>query len=356
MRGLVLADVGRIELHSDLPEPRIDVDTDAIVAVHLAGLCGSDLHPYEGREPARRGVVQGHELVGEVVEVGRAVRRHRPGDRVLAAFSTSCGVCPVCRSGLTARCPAGQLLGWGPPDAAAGPALHGGQAERVRVPLADGTLVAVPEELSDADAVLCTDNLPTAVEAVRRARPAPGGRVVVVGLGSVGLCAVVAARAAGAAQVLAVDPVADRRARARTLGAATALSPEDAAASADELAAGAVIEAAGTAAAQRLAVRLTAPGGICSVIAVQTTSELAFSPVDAYDRNLTVSFGRASVRATLDELLPEIADGRLTVPSTTCLTHPDVPLEHGPALYRRFAAREPGLLKAALRPGSSANP
>lgn len=363
MHGLVLDGVRSVVHRRDLPEPGMLADTDALVTVRAAGLCGSDLHPYEGREPARRGVVPGHEAVGEVLALGPAVRTLAVGDRVLVPFTTSCARCDACRRGLTARCQHGALFGWGDPSHPDRPALHGGQAERLRVPLADGTLVPVPDGIDDAAALLLTDNLPTAWEAVERADPQPGQALVVVGLGAVGLCAVGAARAIGAGPILAVDPVADRRRRAARLGAASTAAPDEArAALADLLGsardhhgrddglAPAVVEAAGSRSGQRLAFELLRPGGTLSIIAVPTDARFAFAPAEAYDRNLTVRAGRASVRATLDRLLPRVMAGELTVPADACLTHRDVPLEQGPDLYRRFAAREEGLVKVAFRP------
>lgn len=347
MRGLVLDEPGLIRFADDLPDPAIVEPGDAVVAVRAAGLCGSDLHPYEGREEVLPGVVQGHELVGEVVAVGEAVTALGIGDRVLAAFTTSCGVCDVCRSGLTSRCVRSALFGYGDPAPGGAPPLHGGQAELARVPLADGTLVAVPGGISDAEALLLTDNLPTAWHAVRNAGVREGTSVAIVGLGSVGLLAVQAALAAGAGEVVAVDLVADRRDRAAHLGA-TALSPDEAAAGAGRFRA--VVEAAGSAAAQRLAFTLLRPGGTLSIIAVQTDRAFAFTPVEAYDRNLTVRAGRAPVRALLDGLLPVIAAGELEIPAGVVITHPDEALEDGPEVYRRFAAREPGLVKATFRP------
>ena len=346
MRGLVLDGPGRIRLAADLPDPRLVDDTDAVVAVTAAGLCGSDLHPYEGRERVRPGVVQGHEIVGRVVATGAAVSRFAVGDRVLAAFTTSCGGCAACRAGLTSRCERGELFGYGDPDDPSRPALHGAQAEQVRVPFADSTLVAVPEACTDAEAVLLSDNLPTAWYAMQRADIAAGAAVAVVGLGSVGLLAVHAALQQ-AGSVVAVDLVADRRERAAGLGA-TALTPQDM--SAGDQRFDAVIEAAGSPAAQRLAFSLLRPGGTLSVIAVQTDATFAFTPVEAYDRNVTLRAGRAPVRGLLDTLLPLVAGGAVRIPTATVVTHDGVALEDGPALYRRFAAREAGLVKAVFRP------
>lgn len=346
VRGLVLEATGRIAFREDIAEPDLLDPRDAVVAVTAAGLCGSDLHPYEGREAVRFGVVQGHEIVGEVLSVGSAVTAFKRGDRVLASFTTSCGLCDFCRRGLSARCVSGELFGYGPPDGAR-PPLQGGQAERVRVPLADSTLVAVPPAVTDAEAVLLTDNLPTAWYAAQRADITPGASVAVVGLGSVGLLALAAARSAGAGSVVAVDPVEDRRRRAAALGATT-VDPEAAAKMEGQF--DAVVEAAGTAPAQRLAFSLLRPGGVLSLISVQTAEHFAFTPVHAYDANATIRAGRAPVRSVLEDLLPRIAAGELRIPVETVVTHPAVPLEEGPGTYRRFAAREAGLVKAYFDP------
>ena len=350
MQALVFDGPGRIRHDPERADPELRAPTDAIVDVEVAGLCGSDLHPYLGREPAGGGVVPGHEVVGRVGAVGTEVAEFRAGDRVVVPFSTSCGHCARCRVGLTGRCERGALFGFGPPgDPAA--ALDGGQAQRLRVPWADATLRLVPNWMDEATALLCSDNLPTAWEAVARADPRPGHALVVVGLGAVGLCAVAVARARAAGPVVAVDPVADRRDRAVALGADLTLAPADALE--EPLRAGgapAVVEASGSAAGQRLAFTVTAPGGTCSVIAVQTDERFAFSPAEAYDRNLTVRFGRANVLATWPLVTAALSDGHLPSPAEICVTHRDVALRDGPEAYARFAAREPGLVKIAFRP------
>jgi threonine dehydrogenase-like Zn-dependent dehydrogenase len=348
----VLEGVRRVSYRADLPWPSIRAPGDAVVEVHRAGLCGSDLHPYEGREAVRFGVVPGHEAVGEVAAVGSAVRSVTPGDRVLVPFTTSCATCWACRAGLSSRCQNGGLFGYGPPGAAGASPLHGAQAELLGVPLADGTLVAVPEGMTDEQALLLTDNFPTGWYAVERADVRAREIVAVVGLGAVGLCAVAAAFALGARRVLGVDPVDERRRRAATLGAVTA-SPDEAPVAAEAMTAGhgirAVVDAAGTQPAQALAFSLVQPGGTLSVIAVQTAERLAFTPVDAYDANITVRFGRAPVRSLLDRILPRVAAG-LRIPAEVVVTHRRVPLQEGPETYRRFAARERGLVKAAFCP------
>lgn len=352
MRGLVLDSVERITYRDDLPDPSILAPSDAIVAVSRAGLCGSDLHPYGGREAVRFGVVPGHEAVGTVAAVGSDVGRFVVGQRVLVPFTTSCGRCDPCRRGLTARCVRGELFGFGSADDPDAPALHGGQAEALRVPLADSTLVAVPDDIADVAAVLLTDNLPTGWCAVERAAVRRGQTVVVIGLGAVGLCAVVAAQRQGAGRVVAVDPVASRRARATRLGA-TAVTPDEAPSlvglGRPDGGAPAVIDAAGTTRAQTLARSLVRPGGTLSVIAFHTADRFGFTPVQAYDVNLTVRTGRASARAVLGRIMP-IAAGLVGHLAAVLVTHPAVPLAEGPESYRRFARREIDTLKIVFAP------
>ena len=131
-------------------DPALLEPTDAIVAVRLAAICGSDLHVWHGRERGiDPGTVMGHEFVGQVVAVGSALSRIRCGDRVVSPFTSSCGACFYCGLGLPARCVKGQLFGW----VERGIGLQGGQAELVRVPLADSTLVPVPATLADEAAI-----------------------------------------------------------------------------------------------------------------------------------------------------------------------------------------------------------
>ena len=341
MRALVFDGPGAIRFTANHPEPVIVDPTDAIVDITLAGLCGSDLHPYEGREACAPGVIPGHEAVGIVRAVGSQVTSIDPGDRVLVPFTVSCGWCERCTRGLSSRCTSSRLFGWSDPAGEA--ALDGGQAETLRVPLADGTAVRVPDGIEDTTALLLTDNFPTAWHAVARA-DWTNGRLAVIGLGAVGLCAVAAAAARGIADVLAIDPVASRRAAAAALGAATA-SPEEATGRF-----GAIVEAAGPTAAQRLAADLADVGATVSIIAVQTAEHFGIDPVMTYDKNLTIRAGRAPVRRVLDEILPAVAAGRIRVPTTTVVTHPDHPLSDGPELYRAFSARDSALIKATFRP------
>lgn len=343
MRALVFDGPGDIAYRT-VPEPQLEQPGDVIVQIDTAGLCGSDLHPYVGREPARAGVVSGHEAVGTVALAGND-SEWRVGDRVIIPFSTNCGGCQWCETNLSARCTNSRLFGWGDPDDPTSPPLHGLQADRAVVPMADATLVPLPSGVTDETGVLLADNYPTAWIAVQRTRLVPGDRLAVIGLGSVGLCAVSAAKALGAGEVIAVDPVPERRAAAIELGA-VAIAPGEA----DGLDAPVVIEAAGTDSAQRSAFEAVAPGGALSIIAVQTSEVAAFSPIEAYDRNLSVSYGRAPVRSMLGPILEFLAAGDIEIPSEVIVTHAQLPMREGPGVYKQFAERTDGMIKATLRP------
>ena len=343
MRALVFDGLGQITYRSDLPEPQIEHPDDAIVQIDVAGLCGSDLHPYLGREPARTGVIPGHEAVGTVSLAGNDCE-WRVGDRVIVPFTTNCGSCPACEASLSARCERGQLFGWGDPDTDA-PALQGMQADRVRIPLASSTLVALPSGIGDDDGILLADNYPTAWIAVQRTSLVPSDRLIVVGLGSVGLCAVAAAKALGAGEVIGIDPLAERRTAAAKLGA-LALSPEEAAG----VQASVVVEAAGSMSGQRTAFHAVSGGGALSVIAVQTSETAAFSPIEAYDKNLAISYGRAPVRSMLPGIIRLLEDGDIELPTETIITHSQRKLSAGPDVYRQFAERADGMIKGTFRP------
>lgn len=329
-----------------VPDPTLLHPTDAIVRVDAAGVCGSDLHVYHGRETGLdRGTVMGHELAGVVVEVGSAVTSYRPGDQVTSPFTTSCGDCFYCRTGLTARCERGELFGW----VEDGAGLHGVQAEYARVPLADSTLVAVPEGVAPELALLAGDVLATGFFGAEQAGASPGATVAVVGCGPVGLCAVLAARELGAERVLAVDPVAERRALAERFGAEPvdleAASPAVLEAT-EGRGADAVVEAVGSPAATRTAFDLARPGGTLAAVGVHHEAHLAVSPVEAYDRNLTYRAGRCPARRYSERLLALIAAGAW--PLGELISH-RLPLTEGAEAYAMFTQRRDGCTKVVLR-------
>jgi threonine dehydrogenase-like Zn-dependent dehydrogenase len=293
------------------------------------------------------GTVLGHEFLGHVIETGPGVRRFRRGDRVVSPFTTSCGACFYCRAGLTARCVRSQLFGW----VARGQGLHGGQAELVRVPLADATLVALPQEIPAETAILLGDVLPTGWYCAARADVPPSGTCAVIGCGPVGLMAVVAARAHGASRVFALDTVPERLALAERFGATPIAPGTDAGAAVREATLGrgvdAVLEAVGNAASHRAAIDLVRPGGTISVVGVHNEAGFPFTPAELYDRNLTYRVGRCPARHLLEPLLAWVLAGQVDVGSV--FTHL-MPLGDGPEAYRLFDAKEGGCIKVALAP------
>lgn len=329
----------------EVPEPRIEHEADVIVEVEVAGLCGSDLHPYFGRERGLDpGTVMGHEFVGRVIAVGRSVGTLTVGDRVHSPFSTSCGRCATCLSGLTSRCPRGQLFGW----RSGGRGLHGGQAERVRVPLADGTLVRMPAGLSADTALLLGDNASTATYGADLADIRAEGVTVVIGCGAVGLLGIGAVQRRGARSIVAVDRVEARRAHAAALGAtAVPPGPEVARAVAALGAvhgADSVLEFVGLPAAQRLAWEVLRPGGVMAVIGCHS-AEFAFTPAEAYDKNLTYRTGRCPAR----HYMTRRSEGDLLDASriTSVITHRFAPADCARA-YDVFGHQRDGCLKAVF--------
>lgn len=327
-----------------VPEPTLETATDVLVEVAVAGLCGSDLHPYFGRETGLdAGTVLGHEFVGRVVAAGPGVTDLVEGQLVVSPFTTNCGGCFYCLRGLTARCVEGQLFGW----VEEGVGLHGAQAERVRVPLAESTLLPVPEEVPPEIALLAGDVLATGFFCAASAEVKAGSTVAVLGCGPVGLCAVLAARELGAERVFAVDRVAERLALAEGFGG-EAVHLDDGGPlevlrqATDGRGADAVLEAVGSPAATRLAVDLVRPGGIIAAAGVHTEARFAFSPGEAYDKNLTYRAGRCPARHWAARLLPRLARGDLDL--GPLITH-RWPLERAPEAYSLFAERREGCVK-----------
>src|SRR5215211_9334718 len=197
------------------PEPELQAPDDAIVRIEATGVCGSDLHIYHGRVAIEPGFTIGHEFVGTVLAAGDDVTRVREGDRVLGTYCTACGDCFFCRRGDFHKCDHGRVFGHG---ATLG-SLQGAQAEQLLVPHADLTLRKVPEGMSDEVALFAGDVMGTGYHAVVECGVEAGEVLAVLGLGPVGLCAVQAALAEGAAAVVAVDTVPERLELARSLGA-----------------------------------------------------------------------------------------------------------------------------------------
>ncbi|MFO1051933.1 MAG: alcohol dehydrogenase catalytic domain-containing protein [Planctomycetota bacterium] len=333
----------------DVASPRLEDPRDAIVRVTSAAICGSDLHPYRGHEVGLdRGTVLGHEFVGEIVAVGAAVSSPRVGQRVASPFSTSCGDCFFCRSGLPCRCTKGALFGW----VADGRGLHGAQAGFVRVPLAESTLVPIPDGVGDELALLAGDVLATGSFGVELLGTVRGSSVAVIGVGPVGACAIWAASRAGAAVVFAVDRDDRRLELARAYGAVAIDAHKGDPASAirratDGRGVDGVVEAVGSPAATRTAFDSLRFGGTLAAVGVHTEAVLAISPVEAYDRNLTYRAGRCPARRFVGDLLETLRhEGR----ELAGLFSHRMTIENAAEGYRMFDERRDGCTKVLLTP------
>jgi threonine dehydrogenase-like Zn-dependent dehydrogenase len=347
VRALTFHPPGDIRFET-VADPTLEADDDAIMRVERAGICGSDLHVVHGRERGLDpGSVMGHEFVGRVIATGAAVARVASGDRVVAPFTTCCGACFYCRHGLSARCSKGRLFGW----VENGVGLQGGQAEYVRVPMADSTLLPVPDDLPAEAAVLLADVLPTGWNCARLGEVGPGSTAVVIGCGPVGLMAVAAAAELGAERVFAVDSVAERLAAAVRFGAIPLrLGVDDIGHAVRDATEGrgadAVLEAVGSPEAARLAIDLVRPGGVISIAGVHHEPHFDFSPAQAYDRNLTLRIGRCPARSLMPELLPVLQRR----PDLAAIVTHWRPLSEGVDAYRLFDRKEDGCIKVVLEP------
>lgn len=265
MKALVYDSPGAISW-TEKPDPTIQQDTDIIMKVTTTTICGSDTHILKGGVPdTPLGTILGHEGVGIVEEVGRAVHNVVPGDRVLATCVTACGYCRFCTAGQYGQCLNG---GW-----ALGHLIDGVQAEYARIPFAQNSTYRIPDSLSDEQVVFLTDILSTGFEiGVLAGQVSPGDTVVIVGAGPVGLSAVLTGRLFSPANLVVVDLLESRRAKALEFGATHAVHPDDAHALVAELTGGlgadVTIEAAGFPAPFELAADLVRSGGRIANIGV----------------------------------------------------------------------------------------
>jgi len=335
--------------YESVADPALLSPTDAILKVHLAGICGSDLHVYHEREKGLdAGTVMGHEFVGEIVAAGREVKKFKRGDWVCSPFTTNCGECFFCRIGLTARCTYSQLFGW----VQDGVGLQGGQAEFVRVPLAEATLLAIPENVLMEEALLAGDVLATGYFCAERAEGQPGGVYAVIGCGPVGLMAIIASRELGAEQIYAIDNQPARLALAEYFGAIPLnFQQTDPVEVIHAATAGrgveAVMEAVGREAAMKLAFALVRPGGIIAAAGVHHAPTFAFSPGEAYDKNLTYRTGRCSARVYAERLLPLLQQRKYAL--SRIISH-RLPLAQGPRGYQIFDEKRDDGTKVILQP------
>jgi threonine dehydrogenase-like Zn-dependent dehydrogenase len=313
MRATLLYGAGDVRVE-DVPDSVLKKPTDALVRITASCICGSDLWPYASHSPEDGPARMGHEFIGIVEDTGSEVTTVRRGDLVVAPFAISDNTCEFCREGLHTSCSHPEANFWdGVPD-------EGAQAEAIRVPLADGTLVKLPVAADSAlipSLLTLSDVLGTGHHAAVAAGVGPGSVVAVVGDGAVGLCAVLASARLGAEQIIILGRHPDRTDLARRFGATDVVAArgEEAVAAVRELTghgAPSVLECVGTQASWATAVEAVRPGGRIGYVGVPTgvTEGLALRPL--FGRNTTVAGGIAPTRAYLPELLADVLGGALT--------------------------------------------
>ena len=310
MRATVMYGVHDVRVET-VPDAKIIEPTDALVRVTRACICGSDLWPYNSMPASETGNRMGHEFIGVVESVGSDVRTVKKGDLVVAPFAWSDGTCEFCRQGLQTSCLHGGW--WG------GATLDGGQGEAVRAPLADGTLVKLPVGPDHAlmpSLLTLSDVMGTGHHAARSAQVRAGKTVAVVGDGAVGLCGVIAARRLGAERIIMLGRHSDRITLARTFGATDIVSERGEAAieRVRELTGGlgahSVLECVGHGEAMRTAVSIARAGGAVGRVGVPQEADIPNAQPTFY-ANITIAGGPAPVRAYIEELLPDVLEGRI---------------------------------------------
>src|SRR5438445_3424778 len=310
MRATVLYDAGDVRTEN-VPDARLIEPTDALVAVSRACICGSDLWPYKLMEPGETGRRMGHEAIGVVEAVGADVRTLKVGDVVVMPFAYSDGTCVFRHEGLHTSCIHGGFFGT--------VEVPGAQAEAVRVPLADGTLVVLPVGADDAlmpSLLTLSDVMGTGHHAARAGKVGPGKTAAVVGDGAVGLCGVIAARRLGAEQIIILGRHPDRIALAREFGATDVVSErgDEAVERVRELTDGfgvhSVLECVGLKQSMGTALSIARPGGVVGRVGVRQDETMPASRPTLYN-NVTVSGGPAPARAYIAELLPDVLEGQI---------------------------------------------
>lgn len=310
MRATVMYGAGDVRIEA-VPDARLIEPTDALVRVTRAAICGSDLWPYKQMEHSEIGRRMGHEFIGVVEAVGADVSAVKVGDVVIAPFLISDGVCVFCREGLHTSCLHGGR--WG------GDGVDGGQGEAVRVPQADGTLVVLPTGADDTlmpSLLALSDVMATGHHAALAANVGPGKTAAVVGDGAVGLCGVIAARRLGAEQIILLGRHPSRIALAKEFGATEVVSErgDEAVERVRELTGGfgahSVLECVGPEQSMRTALSIARPGGAVGRVGLPQEDSIPAALLTFFN-NVTISGGPAPARAYIEELLPDVLEGRI---------------------------------------------
>ncbi|MFD7206148.1 zinc-dependent alcohol dehydrogenase family protein [Streptomyces sp. NPDC059893] len=339
MRGVVMHTAGDVRVE-EREDPKIIEPTDAIVKLTATCVCGSDLWPYRGIEPADH-TPMGHEYVGVVTEIGDEVKNIAVGNFVVGSFFASDNTCEICEAGYQSRCAHAEYVGAG-----------GAQAEYLRVPLADGTLVATPG-MPDDDLIpsllAASDVLGTGWFGAVAAEVGPGKTVAVVGDGAVGLLAILAAKQLGAERIIAMSRHASRQKLAREFGASDIVTErgDEGASRIKELTGGygahSVIEAVGTQESMMQAIRSTRPGGHVGYVGVAHGVELPGE--ELFFAEVHLHGGPAPVRRFLPELIQLIWDRKIDPGKVFDLT---LPLDQAAEGFKAMDERR--AIKTLLKP------
>ncbi|MFJ2603622.1 MULTISPECIES: zinc-dependent alcohol dehydrogenase family protein [unclassified Streptomyces] len=338
MRATVLHAPGDVRVE-DLPRAAVQQPTDAVIRTVATCVCGSDLWDYRGINDIAEPTPGGHEYVGVVEEVGADVTGIKPGQLVVGSFFASDNTCPHCRNGYQTSCLHREFVG-------------GAQAEYVRVPLADGTLVPVPGDVAEEhipSLLACSDVMGTGWYAAVAAEVGPGDTVAVVGDGAVGLCAVIAARELGATRIIAMSRHASRQRLARAFGATDIVAErdEEGVARVKELTGGIgadrVLECVGTPGSMRQALSCTRPGGNVGFVGVP--HDVRIDGEQLFFSHVALRGGPAPVREFLPDLIQRVLDGRIDPGKVFDL---ELPLDQAAEGYRAMDERR--AIKTLLRP------
>jgi len=379
----------------EVPDPRIEQPTDAVVKVTSTAICGSDLHLYEVLGPfLKPGDILGHEPMGIVEEVGSEVTHIKPGDRVVIPFNISCGSCWMCSRGLFAQCETTQNRETGKGASLFGytslyGSVPGGQAEYLRVPQAQFGPIKVPDEGPDEQFLFLSDILPTAWQAVKFAELPEDGTLAVLGLGPVGQFTARIGRYLGASRVIAVDSVPERLEMARRHGIETidGTDEDDVALRLIEMTEGrgpdGIVDAVGMEAhdspvgkaahavvgalpdvlarpmadkmaldrmgALRTAIKAVRRGGTVSVSGVYGGEVDPMPMMEMFDRGITMRMGQCHVKRWVDDIMPAVVDGSDPLGTLDMTTH-HMPLDQAPEGYDTFQKKLDDCIKVVLKP------